>query len=164
MTPFIFIGVDPGKMGAIAAVNESGTVLGIRKFAEADTEGRIALIVMDFIADLDPDCVHAATIEKVHAMPGQGVSSTFVFGRVYGEAWSGLLASKARVASVSPVVWQRDMALPKRHETDNHKRTLKQEAEARFGRKFTLSEADAVWLAEWGRCKGPWSRGMRAVP
>ena len=159
----IFVGVDPGKNGAVAAVDSSGTVLGISRFVHAETEGRIALVILDFVAELDPDEIKAATIERVGAMPRQGVVSMFTFGRVYGEAGAGLLASQCRVFAVTPSTWQRDLQLPKRDCVTNHKRTLKQEAEARFGRKFLLAEADAVWLAEWGRLHGPWSAKVRGV-
>jgi hypothetical protein len=164
VTNIIYTGVDPGKNGAIASIDQDGAVLKISRFKDADTEGRIALVIADHFAELD-DGVHAATIERVGAMPKQGLSSTFTFGRVYGEAWAGLLLSKGggvRVHAVTPSMWQRDMYLPKRDCVTNHKRTLKEEAEKRFGRKFILAEADAVWLAEWSRMKGPWSRGMRA--
>lgn len=159
----IFVGVDPGKNGAVAAVDSSGTIIGISRFVHAETEGRIALVILDFVAELDPDQIKAATIERVGAMPRQGVVSMFTFGRVYGEAWSGLLASQCRVFAVTPSTWQRDLQLPKRDCVTNHKRTLKQEAEARFGRKLLLAEADAVWLAEWGRLHGPWSAKVRGV-
>ena len=159
----IFVGVDPGKNGAVAAVDAQGSVLGISRFIHAETEGRIALIILDFVAELAPDEIKAATIERVGAMPRQGVVSMFTFGRVYGEAWAGLLASQCRTFAVTPSTWQRDLYLPKRDCVTNHKRALKQEAETRFGRKLLLAEADAVWLAEWGRLHGPWSAKVRGV-
>ena len=159
----IFVGVDPGKNGAVAAVDAQGSVLGISRFIHAETEGRIALIILDFVAELDADEIKAATIERVGAMPRQGVVSMFTFGRVYGEAWAGLLASQCRTFAVTPSTWQRDLYLPKRDCVTNHKRALKQEAETRFGRKLLLAEADAVWLAEWGRLHGPWSAKVRGV-
>lgn len=159
----IFVGVDPGKNGAVAAVDAQGSVLGISRFVHAETEGRIALIILDFVAELDADEIKAATIERVGAMPRQGVVSMFTFGRVYGEAWAGLLASQCRTFAVTPSTWQRDLYLPKRDCVTNHKRALKQEAEARFGRQLLLAEADAVWLAEWGRLHGPWSAKVRGV-
>lgn len=166
MKSFIYSGVDPGKNGAIASIDEDGIVLKISRFIHADTEGRIALVIADHFAELDQTANHSAIIERVSAMPRQGVSSMFTFGRVYGEAWSGLLlanpSNPVRVSSVTPSMWQRDLLLPKRDCVTNHKRTLKEEAEKRFGRKFLLAEADAAWLAEWGRKKGPWSRGMRS--
>ena len=154
MKQFFYSGVDPGKNGAIATIDQDGTVLKISRFIHAD-----------HFAALEAEGIHTAIIEKVGAMPRQGVSSMFTFGRVYGEAWAGLLLSREgtiRVNSVTPSMWQRDLMLPKRDCVTNHKRTIKEEAERRFGRKFLLAEADAVWLAEWGRQRGPWSRGMRA--
>jgi hypothetical protein len=64
--------------------------------------------------------------------------------------------------TVTPSTWQRDLMLPKRDCVANHKKTLKAEAETRWGMKMTLDMADALWLAEWSRLKGPWSRGMHA--
>lgn len=76
----IFVGVDPGKNGAVAAVDGQGSVLGISRFIHAETEGRIALIILDFVAELAPDEIKAATIERVGAMPRQGVVSMFTLG------------------------------------------------------------------------------------
>ena len=159
-----YTGVDPGKQGAIASITATGEVLRITRFSNAETEGRIALLVCDHFAAL-PEDTHSAVIERVGAMPRQGLSSTFVFGRVYGEAWAGLILSlegRVRLQAVTPSQWQRDLLLPKRADNDNHKRTLRELAENRFGRKFVLAEADAVWLAEWARMKGNWAVGLSA--
>lgn len=162
MKRIVYTGVDPGKSGAIASVDSDGTILKVSRFNQADAEGRIALIIADHFAELEEDAIHAATIERVGAMPRQGLSSTFTFGRVYGEAWAGLLLSKARVCSVAPSTWQSDLLLPKKADYSSHKRALKQHAETRWGRNLTLDQVDAIWLAEWARLKGPWSRGMHA--
>ena len=47
-----YIGVDPGKNGAIAALDQHGNVVNIARFSDAETEGRIAVIIADFVADL----------------------------------------------------------------------------------------------------------------
>lgn len=161
----IYTGVDPGKNGAIASISPTGEVLKVSRFSEVETEGRIALVIADHVAALSED-THSAVIERVGAMPRQGVASTFTFGRVYGEAWAGLLLAeggRVRVQSVTPTQWQRDLALPKRADSENHKRTLRELAENRFGRKFTLAEADAVWLAEWARVFGSWARALEVT-
>ena len=161
----IYTGVDPGKNGAVASISATGEVLKVSRFSEVETEGRIALVIADHVAALSED-THSAVIERVGAMPRQGVASTFVFGRVYGEAWAGLLLAeggRVRVQSVTPSAWQRDLGLPKRADSENHKRTLRELAENRFGRKFTLAEADAVWLAEWARSFGSWARALEAT-
>ena len=158
----IFSGVDPGSNGAIATISAEGEVLGISRFSEAETHGRIALIVADHfaaMARLVGETDYSAAIERVGAMPRQGVASTFTFGRVYGEALGGLLCSEVKVESVTPAAWQRDLGLPKRETPTAHKRALKELAEARWGRRFTLAECDAVWIAEWARIHGPWKLG-----
>ena len=88
----IFLGIDPGKKGAIAALDSSGEIVALARFSEAETDGRIALIVGDLIAAL-PEAQICATIEKVGAMPGQGVTSMFSFGRAYGDRKSTRLNS-----------------------------------------------------------------------
>lgn len=161
----IYTGVDPGKQGAIASITRDGEVLRITRFSDAETEGRIALLVCDHFAAL-PEDTHSAVIERVGAMPRQGLSSTFTFGRVYGEAWAGLILSldgRVRLQAVTPSAWQRDLGLPKRADSENHKRTLRELAENRFGRKFTLAEADAIWLAEWARSFGSWARALEVT-
>ena len=153
----LYTGVDPGSNGAIATITSAGEILEISRFSEAETHGMIALIVADHLAAMvkvNPDL--SAAIERVGAMPRQGVASTFTFGRVYGEAFGGLLCSGIKVESVTPAAWQRELGLPKRVDPTSHKRALKQLAEARWGRRFTLAECDAVWIAEWCRIHGPW--------
>lgn len=158
----IYVGIDPGKNGAIAVLSDTGEVLRIDKFSDAQTEGRIALVILDCLAEFPESEVKAAAIEKVASMPRQSVVSMFTFGRVYGEAWAGLLVTQCRIAGVTPVQWQRELHLPKREDSANHKKTLKQLAESRWGRSFTLAECDAVWVAEWGRLFGPWA--VRVAP
>lgn len=147
----IYLGIDPGKRGAIAALNSAGEILSLARFSEAETDGRIALIIGDLIAAL-PEARICATIEKVGAMPGQGVTSMFSFGRAYGEAVGALILCRARLQFVRPQAWQKDLKLTGYGgEKAEHKRALKQAAEAAFSRRFTLDECDAVLIAEWSR-------------
>lgn len=157
----IFVGIDSGKNGAIAAVTESGDIFGdIVRFADATTEGRIGLLVADYLVEAvaaagsNNDVV--VTVERVGAMPKQGVSSTFVFGRVYGEALAGVLISNVRMALVTPATWQRELGLPRSENKIVRKRQLRDAAATHFNRAFTLAECDAAWLAEYGRRFGPW--------
>lgn len=152
----IFSGIDPGKNGAIASLTESGEILKISRFSDAETEGRIGLIIADHFAALPPASYHAASIERVASRPGQGVASSFTFGRVYGEALAGILLSSARLSLVRPQTWQRDLLLPKRDIQTAHKRALREAAEARWNRRLILAETDALWIAEHARRFGAW--------
>ncbi len=156
MSTVTYSGVDPGKNGAIASVDAAGEILRITRFSDAETEGRIGLIIADHFAALPPSSYHACSIERVGAMPRQGLSSTFTFGRVYGEALSAILLSNARMSLTRPQTWQRELGLPKRDEYAAHKRAIKEAAESRWSRRFVLAEVDALWIAEHARRFGAW--------
>lgn len=151
-----FIGIDPGGSGAIAALDSSGQVLLVERFSKVEVEGGISLLVADFVERFAGD--RTIVIEKVSSRPGEGVVSSFSFGRAYGEAIGAALVSRCFVEKVSPQRWQRDFELLRQkgstESKTDHKRAMKQAAEARWSRRFLREEADAVWLAEWSRLFG----------
>lgn len=111
------IGIDPGKDGGIAVlVLDDG---GIRCVYQ-DLTHRVA-------PGLEPDLMRAAltaardaasvagcvspvaVLERVGAMPKQGLSSTFTFGHGRG-VWRGLLAGHGwHVLEPTPAKWSRDV-------------------------------------------------------
>jgi len=93
----LYIGIDPGKTGAIVSINESGELLVGRAF---DKGIGLALESFDFGSD------SRIVIEKVHAMPGQGVTSMFNFGMSYGFIRGWLNASNHKYRLVTPQKWQ----------------------------------------------------------
>jgi len=46
-------------------------------------------------------------IERVHAMPRQGVSSTFKFGHIYGFLRACIIENRARLREITPAKWQK---------------------------------------------------------
>ena len=69
----IYIGIDPGKNGGIAVINDSDNSVDTYTFSE---ERIVAELLIRYILKQDCKCV----LEKVNAMPGQGVVSMFNFG------------------------------------------------------------------------------------
>lgn len=147
-------GWDPGANGALCCIsiddrNLIADVDNIRFSKSSDSD------VLEFIARnkaklKDPiNCF--AYIERVNAMPGQGVSSTFKFGTAYGKALMAMLASGINFELVSPSQWQKDFGLTKKGQSKTeHKNALKQYAErqfAAFNQKIVLENADAFLLA-----------------
>ena len=63
--------------------------------------------------------IDISIIEKVHAMPRQGVTSSFQFGRSFGalESLTYLLAK--RVDYVAPVVWKKHLDMARLKFGDN---------------------------------------------
>lgn len=98
------LGIDPGKNGGVA-VTEAGLLVDALPY----TGGNLCQLLE----------IHApalAVIEKVHAMPAQGVSSMFSFGMVYGEALGILLAygyseAAGNLLLVPPQRWKRAYGL-----------------------------------------------------
>jgi hypothetical protein len=97
------MGVDPGVSGALAfyfidhpervAVEDMPIVAG-------DVD---AVTLSKRIASMAPDLVF---LERVNAMPGQGVSSTFKFGRSYGVALGVIGAAAIPLHLVTPAKWK----------------------------------------------------------
>ena len=141
-----WIGIDSGKSGAIAVICEDGDV-----FAHDFTDG-IASTIKECYEALEHYNVNAV-IESVHSFPGQGVSSSFAFGRAFGEAIGALDALGVPYRFVSPQAWQKGMGLPKKKDgASAHKAALKTEAQRRYpSLKPTLKTADAILIADYAR-------------
>lgn len=99
-----YVGIDPGKQGGLAIISHDLTeAIGFRfpdDFVEA------ANIMRDWKTQYSIAC---AGIEKVGAMPKQGVKSMFSFGENYG-AWQGILSALSiPFIFVTPHKWQKAM-------------------------------------------------------
>jgi len=134
----IWIGVDPGVSGAIAVIRESGDVETIR-FTETWHD------IVDWLQDETELRQCKAVLEQVHAMPKQGVSSTFKFGRMYGAAEMLLVAAAIPYETVTPAKWQTAMKC----KSQGDKNVTKAAAQRLFPTiKITHATADAILLAE----------------
>ena len=136
----VSIGIDPGISGGIAAIGENGLVVIAKKMPETERD------VCDFLSNFDSHSF--AFIESVHAMPKQGVSSTFKFGRNYGFLRGVLIALQIPFQEVSPAVWQRKMECL----SHGDKNITKARAQQLFPNvTVTHAVADALLIAEHGR-------------
>ena len=97
----IYIGIDVGKKGGFAIIGECGVTVcpwDDDKFAMAmGLEAR------------NSECV--ACVEQVHAMPKQGVSSTFAFGKAAGFIEGVLTANRIPFQLVPPKRWKKEYSL-----------------------------------------------------
>ena len=135
------IGIDPGKSGGVALLFPTGPV---------------ALKMLETLTDLIEE-IESYThneeqvtcyIEQVHAMPKQGVSSTFTFGRNFGGIEGVLTALKIRREYVTPQRWQKALGCLSKGD----KNVTKRKAQELFPElKITHATADALLIAEYGR-------------
>ena len=139
-----YIGIDPGKSGAIAALNDNGELdCGQEPQRNDATESDIA----DFIA-VCAACSKFAFIERVAARPGQGVSSSFKFGQSYGFLRGLLIANGIPFEEVTPQKWQSAMGCLSKGD----KNVTKARAQQLFPQlKITHANADAILIAEYCR-------------
>ena len=137
-----YAGIDPGKSGAIVVINGAGEVVHAAAMKDLDE----VLYVLRRCKTLDA----YVWLEKVHAMPGQGVTSMFTFGEYFG-IWWALRALKIPHEFVLPFKWMRTLGIPKKKKSESKpdfKRRLKEEAHRRFpDAKVTLQTADALLIA-----------------
>ena len=142
----IYLGVDPGKSGAIVAIIDDDIVHARNDWTERDVSDWLS-DVMAPDEDALPQRVYA-TLEQVSAMPKQGVSSTFKFGQSYGFLRGLLIAHHIRFETVTPAKWQAAMKC----RSGGDKNVTKARAQELFpDHKWTHRTADAVLLAEYGR-------------
>jgi crossover junction endodeoxyribonuclease RuvC len=111
----IILGIDPGLGGALAALSAMGKLVivdaptvEVKRGGKGKREIDPAALA-DIIREMKP--THAV-VEKVGAMPGQGVSSMFSFGRSVGQVEGALAALGIPVSYVSPLTWKRSLSVP----------------------------------------------------
>jgi len=145
--PIAFIGIDPGATGCAALIHGGGHDL-------FDWPGDAALVVprlADWLARFE---IKLAALEKVHAMPGQGVVSMFTFGQNVG-VWQGILAALSiPYVTPRPQEWQRGL-VDRKAGKDTKAASL---ATARrlfpgadLARKKDHGRADALLMAWWAK-------------
>ena len=141
----IFLGIDPGNSGAIACLNNDGTIL---DWCPLEPKKRTERDISDWLSSVTSGDFAKAMIEKVSAMPGQGVASTFKFGKSYGFLIGLLTAHGIPYETVTPAKWQQAMQC----RTGGDKNITKAAAQRLWPHyKFTHANADAMLLAEYAR-------------
>lgn len=142
-----WIGIDPGKSGACVCIVENGEI----DFCDYSNPSDAA----DFLAVKNNRYrIRLAALESVHAMPGQGVSSTFKFGHNAG-VWEGILATLLiPTEKPTPRKWQKGLFA--KSDGDNKERSrnvaLRLYPVVPFlKRKRDHNRADALLLARWAQ-------------
>ena len=98
----IYIGVDPGKKGSFGAIEEVGIY--VKPWDN--------VFFIEYCRDIYRAGEKAmACVEKVGAMPGQGVTSMFSFGKSAGFIEGVLQAYNIPYQLVPPQTWKREFSL-----------------------------------------------------
>ena len=136
-----YMGIDPGYSGAIAVVDEDGGFVASVRLSATEHD------VSSFVIEHAPTITRAG-LERVSAMPGQGVSSMFKFGTSYGFCRALLVCHQIRFETVTPASWQRALKCLSKGD----KNVTKAAAQRLFpGQKVVHATADAMLIAEHTR-------------
>jgi crossover junction endodeoxyribonuclease RuvC len=132
------IGIDPGKNGGVAW-NLNG-----RYAVEKMPSDMMDLWdLLKGIANEGPCC---ALLENVHSMPGQGVVSSFTFGKGFGSLQMALCGLGISYELIEPRKWQKALGCL----TKGDKNVSKAKAQALFPDiKVTHAKADALLICRY---------------
>ena len=105
----IYIGIDPGKSGALAYIMGDGTV-NVIPF----DEGLYKFALQGIVRAMEKTGERAVCcLEHVNAMPGQGVTSMFTFGENFGLIQGMLQALEIPYELVRPQKWKKEYGITK---------------------------------------------------
>ena len=121
------IGIDPGLSGALAILASDGSVellldlpiVRDRSLAWVDGNALQSMILGALQGR-----TAVALVERVSAMPGQGIASSFQFGVGFGSLLGVLQALHIRIEFVTAAVWKRSYGLSKDKHASLHKARL----------------------------------------
>ena len=143
----LLMGVDPGISGAIA-------------FWFPDQPDQIVVQDVPVVdGQLDPVTLARridqmrptlAVVEKVHAMPKQGVSSTFKFGMAYGMVLGVIATQKIPLHLVTPARWKKAFNLSADKEQSRALALRLWPGCDEFGLKKSHGKAEAALIARYG--------------
>jgi hypothetical protein len=146
----ITIGIDPGKTGAMCAIDEWGdicfwTLTDIREVDRA-------------LSQFSPT-TSFVFLEKAQAMPKNGAVGMFNYGEGYGTLQGLLIAHRLPYALVPPATWTKDMLMGTKATAKdrNVEAARRLQPELTFipdgskGRKPHLGLVDAYLIAAWGQ-------------
>jgi crossover junction endodeoxyribonuclease RuvC len=145
----IIMGVDPGVSGAVAFFyTQAPERIWVDDVPVAGGEIEPTLLA-DMIAKAG--LPKRAFVERVSAMPKQGVTSSFNFGRSYGCVIGVIGAMKIPLELVSPTVWKKALNLSADKEQCRLRAIRLFPAVAdKFARKKDDGRAEAALIALYG--------------
>lgn len=156
----ITIGIDPGLTGAVSVIYKDGISDGWAGVFDLPVQRDKSLAWIDGLQlarILSPHLTGepsraVAIVERVSAMPKQGVASSFGFGVNFGSVLGVLQALRVPIELVTPAKWKREMGLGAEKHASLHK------ARMLFPRcDLTLKKhdgrAEALLLAHWHICR-----------
>lgn len=154
----LFIGIDPGLSGALAfRSGEEMDVLPIPTLTITKSKGTRRVIDLTALANIVDDKTKNAArvsvfIERVSAMPKQGVASMFAFGEAYGAIKGIVAANFLPMTLVTPVTWKAKLKVSKNKDDARYRASQLMPSFAHFwSRRRDDGLAEAALIAFYGQ-------------
>ena len=150
------LGVDPGIRGGLAIVSiDDGAAPQLIDAIDIPVTGVGAKERVDVLAIRTWIIAHApqhALIERAQAMPKQGASSGFKYGRAVGAIEAAITLCSIPVEIVEPSAWKRFWKLPGKDKESGRQKALQlfPAAHAALARKRDHGRAEASLIALYG--------------
>jgi crossover junction endodeoxyribonuclease RuvC len=146
----IIVGIDPGNNGGIALLHGDRLIYADHLPIVGKTLS--GHLLNNWFADIKPDTPTMVVVEQVHAMPKQGVSSTFNFGKAVGIIEGVIAARGLPLFWVTPQRWKKLMGVTADKNTSRQLAiNLWPEHAHLFARVKDVDRAEAALIAEWYR-------------
>lgn len=153
-----YLGCDPGLSGALCIYDSTKNTVDIFSTPTVNVviagkkKRRLNYQALTDWLELRRDGIVRAVVEEVWAGKGQGVSSMFAFGEVYGALKMAVAACAIEILLVTPVVWKSRLGLLRQDK--NASRTLATKLAPHAADQWRLvgddGKAEAFLLAYYG--------------
>ena len=150
------IGIDPGLSGAIAVL-ENTKVLNIFDMPVM-SEGKknkrqlnSALLVSLIRENISKSEEVAIVVERVNAMPGQGVTSMFNFGQTFGAIKGICAALELPIFFIRPAKWKKHFELINSSKDSSRTKAIEMypKLSNQLAKKKDVNKSDAILIARF---------------
>jgi len=155
----IVLGIDPGLKGAIASLDDRGLYVDaifmptLQEKKGKKLHNRIdGWKIAHYLSGGANPMAFIAGIEAVHSMPGQGVSSSFNFGKGAGVIEGILTALQINFKEITPQSWKKYFGLSS-DKNDSRLMASQLWPNLSFSRVKDEALAEALLIAEFTRLK-----------
>lgn len=140
------LGIDPGSASGAYAFISTNDPARVDDLPVVDNDLNPAELAR-LVRELSP---HVAVVERVHAMPKQGVSSSFRFGRAYGTILGVLAGAEVPTVLVTPTTWKKHYGLRGADGEASRELAIRLYPSVRgLTRKKDHNRAEALLMAHW---------------
>jgi crossover junction endodeoxyribonuclease RuvC len=105
------LSIDPGLMNGVAILNQHADLLFATEIEPIGEGARKRLPLASLVDLIKQHGVTHAVVEDVSAMPRQGVTSSFRFGRATGAFEGVLSALKIPTTFIRPAIWKKSLGV-----------------------------------------------------